>query len=251
MRPLLLPALALLGLVWFLAYRSGISWHDVRDGFMGRWGQIWRWVVWSPARLLATLVVLALVGWGWSLLGNQARPTSAVAAQDESNLPVGWRQWPVADAAAGPGVPTPSGVPTSSPVPSSPTVESPSSPTVPDPTTSPSTAALPVVAITTATTFLTAWARPTTPQPQWFAAVKPLATPDLAKGLAVTDPRNVPASKVTGKLEVREASPNLTAPTRAVLVATTDGGPIAVTIVVSGKSWLVQSVAPYEQPAED
>jgi len=76
--------------------------------------------------------------------------------------------------------------------------------------------------------------------------LKPLSTQDLAKGLAVTDPRNVPASKVTGQLSPVEVSPTLQAPTRAVLVADTDAGPMAVTVTKATSTWQVQAIAPAE-----
>lgn len=116
----------------------------------------------------------------------------------------------------------------------------------PGSSSTPTAAALPPAAASVAQSFLAAWARPDVAQPAWFAALKPLSTPDLAAGLARTDPRNVPALTVTGDFEPREVSPNLTAPTRAVLVADTTTGQIAVTVVLQGETWLVQQIAPYE-----
>lgn len=186
-----------------------------------------RWPLRSAGRLVAVVVALVLVLFVSARLsggdGGDAVASPAVTASTS----------------------TAAETPTASPTPTSSTSQSPT----PRPSVSPTPTApaVPAVAVKTASTFLTAWARPTVPQAQWYAAVKPLATPDLAQGLAVTDPRNVPASKVKGALEPREVSPNLTAPTRAVLVADTDGGQMAVTVVLVGKAWLVQSIAPFEQ----
>lgn len=134
----------------------------------------------------------------------------------------------------------------SSATPSTPPPVTSSPASTPGASTPPPAAALPPAASSVAQSFLTAWARPEVAQPAWFAALKPLSTADLAAGLAQTDPRNVPALTLTGDLEPREVSPNLAAPTRAVLVADTTTGQIAVTVVLQGKAWLVQQIAPYQ-----
>lgn len=50
----------------------------------------------------------------------------------------------------------------------------------------------------TAVAFVTAWARPTLTQAQWFAGVKPWATAGLNAGLKYTLPANVPYHRVLG-----------------------------------------------------
>lgn len=187
-----------------------------------------RWPLQSPARFFTVLGVAVVVLFTGARLSGGTGSNEASTGQPSST-------------------PTGSSV-TSSPSSSAsePSSSSPSSTSSSSPSASASSPTLPAAASKTASSFLTAWARPTVAQAAWLAAVKPLATPELAKGLAMTDPRNVPATKVTGALSPREVSPNLTAPTRAVFVGETDAGPMGVTVVKSGAAWLVQSIAPYE-----
>ncbi len=184
-----------------------------------------RWPLRSPARLATVVGAVFLVLVLSARLGSGDTPMSPDPSQSPST--------------SGSSTLVQSS-PSSSAVPSSTVVGTPvASPTA-------AAVALPPAASAAATSFLTAWARPNVAQADWFAALKPLSTPDLGAGLARTDPRNVPVLTVTGDFEAREVSPNLAAPTRAVLVADTTTGLIAVTVVLQGKAWLVQQIAPYE-----
>lgn len=186
-----------------------------------------RWPLRSPARFYTVVGVALVVLFAGARLsdgGGSASATevpSATPTQSESSTPT-----------STPASPTSTATATSSSA---------------APSASATTTALPPAASTAATTFLKTWARPTLPQSQWLAAVKPLATPDLAKGLAVTDPRNIPANQVTGGLSPREVSPNFTAPTRVVFVGETNAGAMAVTVVKGKAGWLVQSIAPSDE----
>lgn len=186
-----------------------------------------RWPLYSPARLLTVLAVVAAVV---LVLPRVAGPGEGPPAAS-----------PAASATASPG--SSPGDQRDSPDGPSPSTTTPA----PGGSSSPPGPDLPAAATTAATTFLTSWARPAVPQRSWYAALAPLATPDLAQGLAVTDPRNVPATRVTGPLEPEEVSPNLTAPTSVVFVAATDAGAVAVTVTLTGSAWLVAHVAPAER----
>ena len=99
----------------------------------------------------------------------------------------------------------------------------------------------PAIAAQRAAAFLTAWARPAIPAEQWRADLAPFADPLLAQGLALTDPVNVPASRVedSGKL-VRAA-------TRSALYDfATDAGTVRVTMTSDGIAWWVSEVTPQE-----
>jgi hypothetical protein len=184
-----------------------------------------RWPLHSPTRFVAVIAAVIAAIFLASTVGGSSPVPTVGAAEVRTR------------ASSGSAPPSPS-----SSVPTSPPSGSPSSgaPTAtPDP--------VPPPAAKVAASFLAAWARPSAARQAWYAALRPMATADLAKGLAAADPRNVPASKVTGALRAREVSPNLTAPTRAVLVADTNAGPIAVTVTLSGTTWLVQGIAPDEQ----
>ena len=101
------------------------------------------------------------------------------------------------------------------------------------------TAAADPAAVTTATRFVQAWARPDLPARQWLAAVRPHAIPAYADLLATVDPANVPATKVIGGGRAAAATAN------RVDVA----GVLRVICVRSGPRWLVATLGMREEAA--
>lgn len=95
-----------------------------------------------------------------------------------------------------------------------------------------------------ATAFAQAWSSSGRSQQEWTRGIQPFVTPDLAAGLAQTDPARVPATKVTGEVVLLTASA-----TSAAVKVPTDGGSIVVTLSrASPGPWQVSDVAPAGQP---
>lgn len=96
----------------------------------------------------------------------------------------------------------------------------------------------PQAAVDAMLNFVRVWARPATPQTQWYAEVRDLTTPAYGRLLATTDPAHVPAHYLTGEPVVR------TATTQAITAEVpTDAGIVRITVVPAGDGkWLVASL---------
>ena len=165
------------------------------------WRGIARWVLWSPRRLfLVLLTSLVLV----IAMGSHARPGASHPPGRGRNGAT-----PVRSAAA-----------------ASPRTHSPQ----------PTSQRLPVGAARAAVVFVGGWAQPGLAEPQWLAALRPLATPTYVNVLEDEEPWSVTAHRVTGPAsghgDHRGAS--VTVPT--------DAGPVLVTVVHVGASWLVANL---------
>jgi hypothetical protein len=190
------------------------------------WGQLWRWPLYSPRRFFSCLaVLLALVAVSNMIFGG-------------SSLPPADRD---ATASAATVSPSGTGTPTDSlPLPTGSSLPS-GTETAPSPTASPrpATSGGAQQAATTALAFTRAWADHAKPPAQWLAGVSRYADPEFATQLKSTDPRNVPASKVTGAphpVAVYYASATVEVPT--------DAGTEAVELVSDGRTWLVVDIHP-------
>src|SRR5262249_26358131 len=94
-------------------------------------------------------------------------------------------------------------------------------------------------ASTTALAFTRAWTDHAKPAAQWLAGGSKYADPEFATQLKSTDPRNVPASQVTGAphpVAVYYASASVEVPT--------DAGIVVVELVSDGRAWQVVDVHP-------
>jgi hypothetical protein len=95
-----------------------------------------------------------------------------------------------------------------------------------------------------ATAFAKAWSSSDRSAAEWTKGIEPFVTPDLAEGLAQTDPAHVPATKVTGEAVLLTSSGH-----SAEVRVPTDGGSIVVTLHrESSDPWLISDVAPADQP---
>lgn len=163
------------------------------------WRGVARWVLWSPRRLLLVLLVsLVLV----VAIGLHARQGSSTHARAHAT--------PVRLAAASPRTQT----------------------------TKPANASrsLPAGAAAAAVAFVGAWARPGVAEPQWLAALQPLATASYANVLLDEEPWSVAAHRVTGPPSGHGDLGG------ATVTVPTDAGPVLVTVVRVGASWLVANV---------
>jgi hypothetical protein len=192
------------------------------------WGQLWRWPLYSPRRFFTCVaVVLALIAVSNMILGGGA------------SLPP-----PDRDAAASPGSPTPTPTETTTtPFDESsfPAVSGVPGPTDVTPTASPRPATRdgPQQAAAMALAFTRAWADHSKPPAQWLAEVSRYADPEFAAQLASTDPRNVPATRVTGAphpVAVYFASASVEVPT--------DAGTVVVELVSDGRAWRAVDIHP-------
>jgi hypothetical protein len=97
-------------------------------------------------------------------------------------------------------------------------------------------------AIDAAVTFTRAWAaKPASATPeQWRRTLSALVTPDLARGLAVTDPSSLPGGAPAGQPLVRFASVS----SSLVEVPLSTGARVLVTVVLVDGHWLAQDVQP-------
>jgi|SRR5215470_7042369 len=192
------------------------------------WGRLWRWPLYSPRRFFSCLAVLLglvalsnMIFGGGSSLPPADRDATASAAT-------------VTPSSTGAGPPTdPLPQPTGSSLPS------------PTETLSPTASPRPATsngaqqASATALAFTRAWADHTKPAAQWLAGVSRYADPEFAAQLTSTDPRNVPASKVTGAprpVSVYFASASVEVPT--------DAGMVVVELVSDGHVWRVVDIHP-------
>jgi hypothetical protein len=193
------------------------------------WGQLWRWPLYSPRRFFSCLaVLLALVavsnmifGGGSSLPPADRDATASAATVTPSETGTATPTDPLP-------LPSESGLPSVAETPPSPTAS-------PRPATSNGARQ----AATTALAFTRAWADHAKPAPQWLAGVSRYADPEFATQLKSTDPRNVPASKVTGAphpVAVYYASASVEVPT--------DAGMVVVELVSDGHAWRVVDIHP-------
>lgn len=175
---------------------------------------ILRWPLRSPLRLLASLAAALVLIFGLGSLnrqGGDTRPIAqATATTDEQS---GADQPSGQDSGGGAGG-----------------LDEDEEEAAPEP---------PAIAVQRAAAFLTAWARPTVPAEQWRADLAPFVDPLLAQGLALTDPVNIPASRV------EDAGTLVRAATRSALYDfATDAGTVQVTMTSDGITWWVSEVTP-------
>lgn len=95
---------------------------------------------------------------------------------------------------------------------------------------------LPTGAAAAAVAFVDGWARPGLAEPQWLAALQPLATASYANLLADEEPWSVMAHRVTGPPSGHGDLGG------ATVTVPTDAGPVLVTVVHVRTSWLVANV---------
>lgn len=99
-------------------------------------------------------------------------------------------------------------------------------------------------AVATATTAMSAFARPTLDDAIWSAELAPLLSPAAAAAYAGTDPANVPAQAVTGAATLTDDSSTYLAP----VAVPTDVGAYLVLLSRQGQGspWLVERFTPPE-----
>jgi hypothetical protein len=97
-------------------------------------------------------------------------------------------------------------------------------------------------AMTAALTFARAWAsKPASlSAEQWRAQLAPLATPDLMRGLAVTDPASLPGGTPQGSATVRFVSVS----SSLIEVPLSTGTRVLVTVVLLNGRWVASDVQP-------
>ncbi|MFH5824286.1 hypothetical protein [Georgenia sp. AZ-5] len=90
--------------------------------------------------------------------------------------------------------------------------------------------------------FMRAFARPDLPAEEWLDGLRPLMAPEARDYYAAVDPRQVPASAVTGPATAQETGSAYL----ATVVVGTDAGDYAVTLTrtADGEPWLVQRAEP-------
>lgn len=185
------------------------------------WGRALRWPLWSWRNLTITAAVVLAV---MATLGRlTASPRASTAAATTATA---------ATATASPTVPA-TATPTT---PASPSSAPGAAPTPPSDVHSP---------VASAAAFAAAWARTTLSGPAWLAGLKPWATASLLSSLDGTDPRQVPATRVTG-----DAALVRTTATSATVSVPTDGGRISVTLVRTGGTWKANALAPDDAPPD-
>jgi hypothetical protein len=169
------------------------------------WRGVVRWALWSPRRLLLVLVgSLVLV----AAIGSYAGGASSMPARRG-----GERSASMVRAAALASSRAPRSRATSS-------------------------SFLPNGAGAAAVAFVRAWARPGLPESQWFAALRPLATPAYANVVQDEEPWIVTSHRVTGPPSGRGDGEG------ASVTVPTDAGPELVMLVHQGSTWLVTDVEP-------
>lgn len=99
-------------------------------------------------------------------------------------------------------------------------------------------------ALDRAVTFMRAFARPDLPDDQWHAGIAGQMTPAGAELFAYVDPRNVPASEITGQARVLDHSSG----SLAEVHVETDAATYLVTLtrVSQAAPWLVEYADPLE-----
>jgi hypothetical protein len=189
------------------------------------WGQLWRWPLHSPRRfftcvaaLLALIAVSNMIlGGGGSLPPDQAAAPSGATTPTPTvtTTPFGESSFPAQSGEPGPTDVTPTATPR------------------------PATSDGPRQAAAMALAFTQAWADHSKPAAQWLSDVSRYADPEFAGQLASTDPRNVPATKVTGAphpVAVYFASASVEVPT--------DAGTVVVELVSDGHAWRAVDIHP-------
>jgi hypothetical protein len=217
------------------------------------WLALVRWPLWSWGRLVTTVVVALVLGWGvgvgqgWVARGSAPAAASAPAGGTSSAATTAPTD-PWANASA----------------------ESSTTTTTTRPTTSIVTTGAPAGAVAVAREFVTAWARPDMAAEPWWQALNPLCTSTFAALLHQTDPARVPAHRLVGEpvlspsssassnsASSNSASSNSASPgtgttrpvgTQVVLLAPTDAGGVLVSVVLEGAGWLVSDVEPADAP---
>ena len=195
------------------------------------WGQLWRWPLYSPRRFFSCVaVLLALIAVSNMILGGGGSlpPPDRPAAAPSGTAPP---------------QPTPTDTRTT-PIDQSPLAEpavpgSDGTGITPTPSPRPATADGAQKASAMALAFTRAWADHSKPPAQWLAGVGQYADPEFAAQLRSTDPRNVPAGKVTGAphpASVFYASASVEVPT--------DAGTVVVELVSDGHAWRVVDIHP-------
>ncbi|MPV87579.1 hypothetical protein GB882_02775 [Georgenia ruanii] len=93
-----------------------------------------------------------------------------------------------------------------------------------------------------AVAFMRAFARPDLPARDWLAGIQPFMAPEARDYYAAVDPRNVPASAVTGTAAAQDGPSAYV----ATVVVGTDAGDYVVTLTrtAAGAPWLVQHAEP-------
>jgi len=96
--------------------------------------------------------------------------------------------------------------------------------------------------VTAAVRFVQQWARikPGESPAQWRARVDPVATPDLAAALELTDPTSLPDAVPSGEPDVRFVSQS----SALIAVPLSDGSEVLVTVVNQGQQWRASDVQP-------
>ncbi|MEU8623068.1 hypothetical protein [Streptomyces sp. NPDC048623] len=176
-------------------------------------GQLWRWPMHSPRRLLVTLLVLvALVAGVAALTTSPGRPSAAPA-------------------------PAPS---TTAPATVSPTPTPDESSAEPSPTSSKDYGQ----ALTVARDFVTAWSSHQPDFQVWYASVAVMATDKLAARLATVDPDNIGATGVTGPLRLTDTGSTA----RTEVAVPTNTGLVSVTMLLDRDGvWRVSDIEPGAQ----
>jgi hypothetical protein len=211
------------------------------------WLAVVRWPLWSWRRLVTTVVVALVLGWGagvgqsWlARLGSP--PTGTATAAPTTESPFG-----------------PTGTPTGA-VPTGAVPTETTSTTAPSTANGPTAVDVPAGAVAVAREFVTAWARPDLAPDVWWQSLNPLCTSTFAAQLHQTDPSRVPAHRLVGELSLappgaaatpQPPSASAGAPavgTQVVLLAPTDAGGVLVSVVLEGAGWLVSDVEPAGAP---
>ncbi|MCT2587367.1 hypothetical protein [Actinophytocola gossypii] len=194
--------------------------------------KLWGWPMRSPTHLVVVLVVVAVLVIAISVIvpqvvGSGAGGTGAAGSTGQSTSPSG----------SGPGTTDEQSLPGGG---GSATTELPTRITSPPqrPTSAPAEPA----ALEVATRWGEAWVdHEGVSAEEWLDGLRPLTTEEYMVEMETVDPRNVPASEVTGEPEPTDSY------TSSVTVnLPTDGGTLAITVIDTPQGW---RVAFYEQVA--
>lgn len=180
-----------------------------------------RWPLWSWRNLTVSAVaLLALLAFVGNLTdGSSSASTSGAAPGGTATAPTA------------PSTPA-----------STATTVSPSATGTPAPPTASSTVAQ-GSATAVAGAFVAAWAQPDAAEAAWLEAMRPWATPKLLASFAGADPRQVPATRLTGDPALAR-----TTASAATVTVPTDGGTVEVSLERSGAAWRAGAIAPADAP---
>jgi hypothetical protein len=178
-----------------------------------------RWPLRSPARLVAVIVAVLLVVWGFGRLaggdeGGDLGPAGATGSSEPS-ITVSASPTPTASATA-----TATASPTADPV---------------------------AAAVVVAARFVKAWARPDLTRARWLAGLNAVGLDEgLSQALTLTDPATIPARRATGSPKLLDANA-----TAAQVQVTTDGPTVLVILTRTkpGEVWLASNILPVKDPA--